>query len=123
MVFLFYIDIYNKLRIMRKIDKKLNLQKVNILTEQRYLQSKSLLKESFHMPDGTPIGVDHMHRPISKINGVQKTDSDIDELANEIIRNSNGDETKENELIVKTAAGDEDIQRRLTNRISRIKNA
>jgi hypothetical protein len=108
---------------MRKIDKKLNLQKVNILTEQRYLQSKSLLKESFHMPDGTPIGVDHMHRPISKINGVQKTDSDIDELANEIIRNSNGDETKENELIVKTAAGDEDIQRRLTNRISRIKNA
>jgi hypothetical protein len=23
------------------------------------------LNESFHTPDGTPIGVDHMHRPIS----------------------------------------------------------
>ena len=31
---------------MRRIDKKLNLQKVNMLTEQRYLQSKGLLKEN-----------------------------------------------------------------------------
>jgi hypothetical protein len=60
-----------------------------------------------------------MDKPIS---GVQKTDSDIDELANDIIKISNGDEAKENQLIIKTAAGNEEIQRRLTNRISKIKN-
>jgi hypothetical protein len=32
---------------MRKIDRKLNLQKVNLLTEQRYLESKGLIKENF----------------------------------------------------------------------------
>lgn len=47
MVFIFYIDIYNKLKTMRKIDRKLNLQKVNVLTEQRYLESKGLIKENF----------------------------------------------------------------------------
>ena len=26
----------------------------------------SNMNESFHMPDGTPIGVDHIHRPINK---------------------------------------------------------
>ena len=86
---------------MRRFEKKHKIEKANLLAEQRYLESKGLINENI---------------------GVQKTDSDIDELANEIIRNSNGDETKENELIVKTAAGDEEIQRRLTNRISRIKN-
>jgi hypothetical protein len=31
---------------MRKIDKKLNLQKVNLLTEQRYLISKGIITEN-----------------------------------------------------------------------------
>ena len=26
---------------------------------------EQFVNESFHMPDGTPIGVDHMHRPVS----------------------------------------------------------
>jgi hypothetical protein len=85
---------------MRRFDKKHKIEKANLLAEQRYLQSNSLIKE-----------------------GVQKTDSDIDDLAGEIIKISKGDESKENELIVKTAAGDEEIQRRLTNRISKIKNS
>jgi hypothetical protein len=32
---------------MRKIDKLKNLQSVNFLTEQRYVKSKELIKESF----------------------------------------------------------------------------
>jgi hypothetical protein len=51
---------------MRKTDKKLNFKKVNLLTEKRYLDSKGLLNESFHEPDGTPIGVDSMHRPVTE---------------------------------------------------------
>ena len=38
---------------MRKSDKKLNISKVNLLAEQRYLESKGLISESFHTPDGT----------------------------------------------------------------------
>ncbi len=87
---------------MRRFDKKNKIEKANLLAEQRYLQSKGLVNEM--------------------ISGPQKTDSDIDELANEIIKNAAGDEAKENQLIIKTAAGDEEIQRRLTNRISKIKN-
>lgn len=55
MVFLFYIDIYNKLNIMRKIDRKLNIEKVNILTEQRYLESKGILKEEMELKRGDEI--------------------------------------------------------------------
>jgi hypothetical protein len=51
---------------MRKSDKKKNIAKANLLAEQRYLESKGLVKESFHEPDGTPIGVDHNHMPITK---------------------------------------------------------
>ena len=40
---------------MRRIDKKLNLQKVNMLTEQRYLQSKGLLKEEVELQRGDEI--------------------------------------------------------------------
>jgi hypothetical protein len=51
---------------MRKIDKKKNFRKVNMLVEQRYLQDKGIVLESFHDVDGKPIGVDHMHRPVSE---------------------------------------------------------
>jgi hypothetical protein len=40
---------------MRKIDRKLNLQKVNILTEQRYLESKGILKEEMELKRGDEI--------------------------------------------------------------------
>ena len=49
---------------MRKSDKKLNIVKTNLLAEQRYLESKGIIIESFHNPDGTPIGVDINHMPI-----------------------------------------------------------
>jgi len=51
---------------MRKGDKKHNMSKVNLLAEQRYLESKGIITESFHKPDGTPIGVDSMHRPVNE---------------------------------------------------------
>ena len=82
---------------MRRIDKKLNMMKANLLAESRYLETKGLVNE-----------------------GIQKTDSDIDELAKEIIKQSK-DEADENALIVKSAQGDEGIQRRLTDRVSRLK--
>lgn len=50
---------------MRKTDKKLNFKKVNLLAEQRYLETKGIA-ESFHQPDGTPIGVDMNHEPITE---------------------------------------------------------
>lgn len=40
---------------MRKIDRKLNLQKVNILTEQRYLESKGIIKEEMEPKRGDEI--------------------------------------------------------------------
>ena len=53
---------------MRKIDKKKNFLKVNLLSEQRYLQSKGIVNESFHDVDGKPIGVDINHMPIKENN-------------------------------------------------------
>lgn len=50
---------------MRKIDKKNNFKKVNLIVEQRYLDSKGI-SESFHQADGTPIGVDVNHQPITE---------------------------------------------------------
>jgi hypothetical protein len=86
---------------MRKSDKKKNFLKVNLLAEQRYMKSKWLLKEDF--------------------SGPQKTDSDIDDLAREILKMANGDVEEENKLIVSTAKGNEDTQRRLTSRLAKIK--
>jgi hypothetical protein len=82
---------------MRRIEKKLNMIKANLLAESRYLGTKGVINE-----------------------GIQKTDSDIDDMAKDIIKGSK-DETEENALIVKSAQGDEDIQRRLTDRVSRLK--
>jgi len=68
---------------MRKSDKIKNFKKVNLLTEQRYLQSKGLLKESFHDVDGTPIGGDHMHRPINKM--ISGAEIDIDGITDSLV--------------------------------------
>jgi hypothetical protein len=53
---------------MRKSDKKKNFLKVNLLAEQRYLQSKGVVSESFHGVDGKPIGVNEKHMPIKENN-------------------------------------------------------
>ena len=143
---------------MRKSDKKKNFLKVNLLAEQRYLQSKGLISESYfadpiskgakikfngrdaeiisfeanprqevsytiqYDDNGEQEQITGGDKRIEVLNeGVQKTDSDIDDLAREIIKMSSGDSEKENDYIVKTAKGDEDIQRRLTNRVSKLK--
>jgi hypothetical protein len=51
---------------MRRIDKKLNMMKANLLAESRYLESKGLLTEV--------------------ISGPQKTDLDIKRLADDIVK-------------------------------------
>lgn len=89
---------------MRRVDKKLNMMKANILAESIYLESKGLIKEG-------------------NFSGPQKTDPDIDVLAREIIKTTKGDMTKENDAIVSTANGDGDIQRRLTSRVQQLKNS
>ena len=143
---------------MRRFDKKIKIQKANLLSEQRYLQSKSLVNEGYFadpMSKGTRIKFNGRDaeviafeaNPRQEVSytikyddngeednivggdkrievlkeGVEKTDSDIDDLARDILRMSGGDYEKENELIVKTANGDEEIQRRLTNRVSKLK--
>jgi len=35
---------------MRRFDKKKNIQKVNLISEQRYLESKGLIKEGMDLP-------------------------------------------------------------------------
>jgi len=55
--------------------------------------------------------------------GIQKTDADIDDMAKGIIKRAKGNYDEENKLIVKSAQGDSEIQRRLTNRVSRLKTA
>ncbi len=51
---------------MRRFDKKNKIEKANLLAEQRYLEKKELVKESFHDGNGTPIPVDHNHMPIKE---------------------------------------------------------
>jgi hypothetical protein len=50
-VFLFYNNIYNKLKIMRRFDKKTNLNKANLLAEQRYLHTKGIINENGPLTD------------------------------------------------------------------------
>lgn len=83
---------------MRRFDRKKSVKKANLLAEQRYLQSKGLINESFHDIDGTPIGVDRNHMPIKSENefipGV--SDSDYGLTVNMIAtRLENGDEIYE----------------------------
>lgn len=63
---------------MRKIDKRVNLKKVNLIAEQRYLNAKGI-SESFHEADGTPIGVDHNHQPINEYSQSNQYDLRQDE--------------------------------------------
>lgn len=69
---------------MRKTDKKLNFKKVNLLAEQRYLETKGIA-ESFHQPDGTPIGVDSNHMPITEYGQSNKFDLRQDENMDTLI--------------------------------------
>jgi len=91
---------------MRRVDKKLNIIKANVLAEQRYLESKGLLSEnelsnaerSFERKKrlGDPYGD-------LDFSGPQKNDYDIIELAKGIVSSSFGDRRKENELIKVTS--------------------
>jgi hypothetical protein len=58
---------------MRKSDKLKNFKKINLIVENRYLQSKGFILESFHQADGTPIPVDKNHMPL-KISEAVGTD-------------------------------------------------
>lgn len=53
---------------MRKSDKLKNFKKINLIVENRYLESKGIVTESFHDANGTPIGVDSNHMPIQENN-------------------------------------------------------
>lgn len=55
--------------------------------------------------------------------GVQKTDEDINDMAKDILRRAQGDYAAENKLIAQSAQGDSEIQRRLTNRVGKLKTA
>ena len=60
---------------MRRFDKKLKIENANILAEKRYLASKGLISESFHDVDGTPIGVDKNHEPMSEKESSEKEEA------------------------------------------------
>lgn len=70
---------------MRRIDKKLNLQKVNMLTEQRYLQSKGLLKEN-----GPTVDIDGVSDYF--VNQIKLKGEDYMGLKDEINKTARGDE-------------------------------
>ena len=57
-----YIFIY-KPNTMRRFDKKYNMQKANILAEQRYLQSKGLLKEDDNVELDAPVAEPEVAEP------------------------------------------------------------
>lgn len=85
---------------MRRIDKKLNMMKANLLAESRYLESKELLTEV--------------------ISGPQKTDSDIEELADDIFKRTQhlipdmkAVYDAQKELINDTAKGNKETRDRL----------
>jgi hypothetical protein len=50
---------------MRRFDRRINLQKANLLSEQRYIEAKSLLNEM--------------------ISGVKKTDEELNMLVNDLV--------------------------------------
>jgi hypothetical protein len=85
---------------MRKIDKKKNLVKANLLAEQRYLESKGIITESYH---------DSIHGP--NTGGPQKTAGDIDRLADTIIKDYNHDDLSV--IITKTIPGNRELRRKL----------
>jgi len=87
---------------MRRIDKKLNMVKANLLNESRYLESKGLIKEN-------ELGT----------TGAQKIGDDIIDMANDII-GRNLPHEKEMELINKSVNTEKD-KRDLINKIEILK--
>jgi hypothetical protein len=65
---------------MRKQDKQRNIEEAN----------KRLLGESFHMPDGTPIGVDHNHMPVVKEDHESTDEGKIEYIKNALSNLSSG---------------------------------
>ena len=90
---------------MRRIEKKLNMIKANLLAESRYLGTKGLLTED--------------------ISGPQKTDSDIEELADDIFKRTkhlipdrNAVYDAQKKLINDTAKGNKETRDRLVYMVS-----
>jgi hypothetical protein len=78
---------------MRTFDKKIKIQKANMLAEKRHIESKGLIYESFHSPDGTPIGVDGNHNTVIPVNEYVESNkydlsnpSVMDEFYNDLIK-------------------------------------
>jgi hypothetical protein len=84
---------------MRKSDKKHNIAKVNLLAEQRYLESKSLISESLQEVDGTPIGVNGNHNPINEYGQSNEydlsNDQNMDKLVSYIASYFSSDKTND----------------------------
>jgi len=70
---------------MRRFDKKINIEKANLLSEQRYLQSKGLLKEN-----GPMVDVDGVSDYFVK--QIQIKGEDYIGLKDEIKKTAHGDE-------------------------------
>lgn len=69
---------------MRKIDKKLNIIKANLLAEQRYLNTKNGITENFTDGNGSVTGSKIMERVLNIING------DVNEAEIKALKYKNG---------------------------------
>lgn len=67
---------------MRKIDKKNNFKKVNLLVEQRYLDSKGI-NESFNNPISEEAPIDRMYGSNEWVDAQQNAGKDIDSIKGE----------------------------------------
>lgn len=65
---------------MRKSDKKHNIAKVNLLAEQRHLESKGLISESSHIPNGMTTGFESMGSSVNEnpSNNIEDFKSDLE---------------------------------------------
>ena len=90
---------------MRRIDKKLNMMKANLLAETRHIESKGLIIENNAERSKERLdrlGIDS-YTGEKSISGTQKTNPDIIALAKSIINSSVNDIKKEEKLINKVS--------------------
>ena len=95
---------------MRRIDKKLNMMKANLLAETRHLESKGLISENNAERSAlersrerlAKLGIDP-YTGEKSISGTQKTNPDIIALAKDINNSAVNDRKKEEKLIKKVS--------------------
>jgi hypothetical protein len=95
---------------MRRIDKKLNMMKANLLAETRHLESKGLISENNAERSSAELSNERLARlginPYTgekSISGTQKTNPDIIALAKDINNSAVGNIKKQKELIKKVS--------------------